>query len=214
MIQILKHADNIVKNGKNVDKSLCTNLLAFEKFLQKLSIPWSIFTNKDTGQLQYRDFTGPEHKKIQQHINLDCLIPNHPKLESIKYLWDEFGKIISIMKDVHVEPHSVESQARTWGAKYALTFQAKDITPYMHVFMNHLPECIEMYHNINHFSQQAMEKLNDTVTILFFRSTNHRNTEAFTQVMKKQNRLSMLSDTYKENAVFKIHCGIMWSGRS
>lgn len=85
LIQIMKRADNIVKNGKNVDKSLCTNLMAFEKFLQKPSIPWSIFTNKDTGQLQYRDFTGPEHKKIQQHINLDRLIPNHPKLESIKY---------------------------------------------------------------------------------------------------------------------------------
>ena len=183
-------------------------MLRFEKFVASLCIPWSIYTNRDTGMFQYRDFTGPEHRKIQQHIKLHDIIPNHPKLESIKYLWAKFSEIMSLLKADNVDPKFFEREARSWVAKYSSTFQSKDVTPYMHVFMNHLSESLEMHGNLNKFNQQAMEKLNDTITVLYFRSSNHRNTEAFVQVIKKQNRISYLHDTYKENPIFQVHCSL------
>lgn len=127
LIQNLKRADNI---EKNVDKNRCQHMLRFEKFVASLCIPWSIYTNRDTGLFQYRDFTRPEHRKIQQHIKLDDIIPNHPKLESIKYLWAKFSEIMSLLKADNVDPKFFERQARSWVAKYSSTFQLKDVTPY------------------------------------------------------------------------------------
>ena len=206
LVQILRHKDNIGKNSKNVDMTNCQNIASFEKFVKDMNIPWFFMTNKDTGLLQFRDFTGPEHKKIQDNIKLENLISWHPKLDNIKWLWEEFRHIIIAMKEPGADSDSVETRSRAWVGKYAETFLAKDVTPYMHVLMNHVAESLKLHGHLNHFSQQAMEKLNDKVTSLFFRATNHRNTEAFVQVMQKQNRIAYLDETCKDGLLFKVHC--------
>ena len=61
LIQILRHKDNVSKSTKNVDIKKCKNIAVFESFVKDLNIPWCFLTNKDTGKLQFRDFTGPEH---------------------------------------------------------------------------------------------------------------------------------------------------------
>ena len=208
LIQILKTKDNIKKNERVKDKQNYKNIIAFEKFVKKLSIPWIFTTNKDSGRFTYRDFTGPEHTKIQQHINLDELIPWHEKLSEIKWLWNEFSQIMKLIKEDGVDPMTVESWCRAWVDKYGSTFLRKDVTPYMHVFMNHVSESLKLHGNISDYNQQAMEKLNDTITSLFFRSTNHRNTQAFKQVMAKQNRISYLHDKWKDKLVFNVHCSM------
>ena len=172
LIQILRHRDNVGKNSKTVDLSKCRNMAAFEEFVKDLSIPWSFYTSKESAQIQYRDFTGPEHIKIQKHINLDNLIPWHSKTHQIKWLWKEFHDVMTVMKSEGADAEVVETRARAWVSTYAQTFHAKDVTPYMHAFMNHISESLKLHGQINNFSQQSMEKLNDKVTSLFFRSTN------------------------------------------
>ena len=206
LIQILRHRHNVGKNSKSVDLSKCQNIAAFEEFVRDLSLPWSFYTCKESAQIQYRDFTGPEHIKVQKHINLDNLIPWHSKTHQIKWLWKEFRDIMTIMKSENADPEAVETRARAWVSNYAQTFHAKDVTPYMHTFMNHVSESLKLHGPINNFSQQAMEKLNDKVTSLFFRSTNHRNTEAFIQVMQKQNRISYLSQWCQDDLEYHVRC--------
>ncbi|KAJ8018714.1 hypothetical protein HOLleu_43149 [Holothuria leucospilota] len=63
----------------------------------------------------------------------------------------------------------------------------------MHVLINHVPDALRLHGNIAHFSQQGLEKLNDNVTAWFFRSSSHIKTEAFRQVMQKQNRIHHLA---------------------
>ena len=50
------------------------------------------------------------------------------------------------------------------------------------------------YGNVSLFSQQRLEKLNDTTRRNYFRSTNHRESEAMKQLMEKQNHLEHLED--------------------
>jgi hypothetical protein len=207
LTQILRHKDNVGKSSKNVDLSKCKNIAAFEEFVRDLSIPWSFYTCKEGAKLQYRDFTGPEHIKILKHINLENLISWHPKIHQIKWLWKEFRDIMDTMKSEEVDPEGVERRERAWVCNYAQTFQAKDVTPYMHILMNHIPESLKLHGPIGNFSQQSMKKLNDTVTSLFFRSSDHRNTEAFIQVMQKQNRISYLSQCCKDDLEYHVHCG-------
>lgn len=206
LIQKLQHKDNLSKHSKNVDKEKCKNILAFEEFVNELSIPWAFYTDKESAKLQFRDFTGPEHIKIQRLINLENLIPWHPKLDKIKWLWAEFRNIMDLIKTEGVDPEEFESRSREWVKSYAQVYQAKDVTPYMHVLMNHISDSLKLHGNLTHFSQQAMEKLNDTITSLFFRSTNHRNTEAFIQVVQKQNRLTYLSVYDDDDVKYKVSC--------
>ncbi len=208
LVQIMRYRDNVNKHSKNVHVDKCTNLHRFQKFVGDLKIPWNFFTNKDSGLMQYRDFTGIEHLKIQKNIKLEDLIPCHPKLEGIKWLWQEFREIIALIKADSPNSKSIEERSRTWVSTYAKTFQAKDVTPYMHVLMNHISESLDLHGPINHFSQQGMEKLNDTITSLFFRSSNHKDTDAFVQVMQKQNRISYLHESCKDSLTMHVHCKI------
>ena len=127
--------------------------------MRELSIPWSFYTSKESTQIQYRDFTGPEHIKIQKHINLDNLISWHSKTPNIKSLRKEFLDIMTTMKSKEADPEAVKTHARVWATKYAQTFQAKDVTPYMHTFMNHVSESIKLHRQINNISQQSYGKV-------------------------------------------------------
>ena len=53
----------------------------------------------------------------------------------------------------------------------------KNVTPYMHVLVAHLPKLMKDHGNIRMFSQQGLEKLNDDITKDYFKSTNHKSGE-------------------------------------
>jgi len=57
-------------------------------------------------------------------------------------------------------------------------YQTKDVTPYIHALLNHVPEFIRLHGNLISFTQQGLEKLNDVSTKEFQRASNHRDFEA------------------------------------
>ena len=72
--------------------------------------------------------------------------------------------------------------------KFLDLYQAKDVTPYMHASYAHVPEFLKLYQNLAYYTQQGMEKYNDTVWKDYFRSSNHRGVSALKQLfMIKQN---------------------------
>ena len=64
----------------------------------------------------------------------------------------------------------------------------KRYTPYMHYLGMHASEFLKLHWNINIFMQQGLEKLNDMMTIHFHHFSNHREQEAFKQMLQKRNR--------------------------
>jgi hypothetical protein len=65
------------------------------------------------------------------------------------------------------------------------------ITPYIHVFVHHVPDFLEIYDNLNIFNTQGLEKLNDLTTIDFHSSTNKnlKDNKYLKQLMEKRNRI-------------------------
>ena len=45
------------------------------------------------------------------------------------------------------------------------------------------------------YTQQGLEKLNDSLTQFYYSGSNHRETEALTQMLQKANRLTHLSES-------------------
>ena len=65
------------------------------------------------------------------------------------------------------------------------------ISPYIHVFVYHIPQLIEIHHDLNIFNTQGLEKLNDFSTQYYHSCTNKQNEkkEYLNQLFKKQNRM-------------------------
>ena len=64
----------------------------------------------------------------------------------------------------------------------------------MHVLVAHIPEFLKDIESLAPYSQQGLEKLNDDITKDYFKSTDHRNKGALSQIMLKLNRLEKLTD--------------------
>lgn len=95
LIMELLTLDKVSKNTKGVLKSgKCNNMMKFEQFVSSMGLSWEFYT----GLLKYRDITGGEHRLIQDKNKLVDLIPNHPKLNDIISLWNNFSLLMDIMK--------------------------------------------------------------------------------------------------------------------
>ena len=69
--------------------------------------------------------------------------------------------------------------------------ESRELTPYIHCFVSHLPEFIEKYGDINLYNVQGLEKVNDFATQYYHGSTNkHKKNNAFVlQMINKRNRV-------------------------
>ena len=63
----------------------------------------------------------------------------------------------------------------------------------MHLLIANIPEFLKLHGLLAPYSQQGLEKLNDDVTKVYYRDTNHRTKEALKQVLLKRNRTEELA---------------------
>ena len=204
----LQNCDNIVRLTANLNLQNCTNLMRFQDFIKKLGIHDWRYEIKDS-KIQARSFTGPEHRRILTNINLDLLIPDHPKLTQLKTLWMNF-KVLVDQLNVNLANDDIdkfELSAKAWVDLYSHVFLAKDVTPYMHVLAYHIPEVMRLYGNPTSFCQQGLEKLNDLVTKWYFRSSNFGK-DSFRQIMHKQHRIRLLEEKYKRTLKWRVRCSV------
>ena len=83
---------------------------------------------------------------------------------------------------------------KKWMSLFVTVYQIKHVTTYMHLLVSHIPQFLKMHGTLAPFSQQGLMKLNDDLTKDYFRSTNHRDSDAVKQMLLKQNRIEDLTD--------------------
>ncbi|CAF1643698.1 unnamed protein product, partial [Didymodactylos carnosus] len=59
------------------------------------------------------------------------------------------------------------------------------ITPYIHILASHIAEFYQKYDDLNKYSLQGVEKMNDVLTIDYFRSTNKKG-KYLKQIIRKR----------------------------
>ena len=126
--------------------------------------------------MQWRDLMGPEKLVLSNKINLETLFPDIQNIKGIHKLWKEFKELHRQLYCENISSNVASKfgkDAKQWVRDFLEIYQSKQVTPYMHIFPNHVPEFLSKYGNLVMYTQQGMEKLNDKTTINFARSTNH-----------------------------------------
>lgn len=206
LIQDLRREDGIAKACLDLSKH--QHLVAYEKFLNNdCNIHFAWYTSKESKQMQWRDLSGPEKVRLFSKIDIPKLFPALPNAPAIQDIWTELWRLFSELND-STDPNELRDDIKNWVKMFLKIYQTKNVTPYMHAFAFHVPEFMDKYGSICKFTQQGLEKLNDSTTQHFLRSTNHRSTEAYKQVMEKRNRLEQLEDDGFKRTLTSYHCSI------
>ena len=188
-------------------------MAGYEKFVKELGINFEWEINKDTKKLEYRDLTGPEKLLVLKHINFHFLLSDFHDADKLQALWSNFRDIIGdLILNYTTGPtdsaiSSLEDKMKKWFQKFLDLHQAKDVTLYMHSLYAHVPEFLKLYQNLAYYTQQGMEKYNNTVSKDFFRSSNHREVSAVKQLFLKKHRIQLLEATGLERVKESYNCG-------
>lgn len=147
-----------------------------------------------------RSLNGPEKMRLFSQIRLIDLFKDElaiPNIETIHLIWRDFFNIfIAIRDNTFPEENKIEQIQKTtfnWLLLYEKQYTPQRITPYIHIFADHLAEMIELHGDINAFSMQGLEKLNDLTTQHYFSSTNHHPDKYLKQIIDKRNRLEFIN---------------------
>ena len=98
LISYLQQLDQIERQSPQYSAEKCKHMAKFEQFVHSLKIEWNFYVDKEQQKITSRDFTGPEHVKIFSKMDLDEIVPGHPKLSLIKTLWKDFVYMIDQLK--------------------------------------------------------------------------------------------------------------------
>ena len=114
--------------------------------------------------------------------------------QQIEHPWQELLSLNSTVSKPAAELSDeciaeVVRRAREGGEKFMAVYQRKNITPYIHVMINHVGEFMKIHGLIILFTQQDLEKKNDIITKTFFQSCNHQGDAALRHIVEKQNRV-------------------------
>ena len=166
--------DKAMEENKNKNKKKNgENLLSYVKFLESIKIKKPC--DLDINPIKFRNFSGDEQIKIFQNINFTRLFPKMEKANVMQSTWDEFYDIIYDSKDNNITIMDIKTRTFNFYENFRQLCFDKTI-PYIHIFISHLFQQVEYLKTknlvINDFSMQGIEKLNDSVTKYFQRSTN------------------------------------------
>ena len=179
---------------KEFNKSNVSFLHTYVEFLnQNCKISFHMHLEKDTSQLKWRDLTGPEKLKLFKKLKiLEIFRLFHNQIKFRKFGMVYF-KINEYLRSGTIDKRKkllaeFEIVSTKWIRDFLTVNHTRHATPYMHLLIAHIPEFLRLYGSLAPCSQQGLEKLNDDVTKIYYRGTNHRIKEALEQILLKRNR--------------------------
>ena len=164
----------LIRDIRILDEQKKSNIhiMQYQQFLNdECKVHFKFQQDKETKTMKWRDLTGPEKKRLFEHIDIPALFPSLENSQKIQKLWNEFVtlvKCLSVSTKESQSPQDFDKKAKQWVNDFRSVYQCKDVTPYyMHCLAMHVSQFLEMYGNIGQFTQQGLEKLNDLTTIFF-----------------------------------------------
>ena len=148
------------------------NVSLLVKAIQGCGVTFRTWSTK-SGDLEWTSLSGNDFKKVL--INLpDKLIfcVHEDTVDSVRQLWKQFSAIhAKITKQVPSDsPDEVFIKVKDFitnflaiGQKGREGYHPKNITPYMHCLVYHVPTFLKMYGSLFPFSGQGVEKTNDVL---------------------------------------------------
>lgn len=90
----------------------------------------------------------------------------------------------------YIHPNNFQDHARDWGKLFMELFYDDDLTPYIHAFVYHVPQFLQMHGTLINFNCQPVEKKNHWQSQTFHRGSQKggKNSKYTVQVMEQETR--------------------------
>ena len=144
-------------------------------------------------RMKILNFFAGENNLFEEYFDFD--------LSKEQLVWGEFLRMFNeitsyskINKPTVSNIETLKRDLKKWQSMY-LNLRENKCTAYVHAFVNHVPEFLEMYGDVNVFNLQGLEKFNDFTTIYYHHSTNkqRKNFRYLIQLLKKRNRIEFFN---------------------
>jgi hypothetical protein len=149
-----------------------------------------------------QNWTGGSKRILFEEItkeisNINILFGNNfEKTLEVSQIWEKFWKLdIMLRSDEAISAKSIEDKTKEIYKLFTKTYALQKITPYIHFLFYHLHESYSKFGNLNYYSAQGLEKLNDLSTYQFFGSTN-KSKNFIKQLLEKDFRIGFLEDEF------------------
>ena len=178
--------------------------------MRRLKISFQFWNERNSNNLSYTSLMGPEKLKILKEFNLTAIFQSTERAMQTQELWNQFNELYLLMQKKQTTGEIFRHKAQTWlnaflapskghpnrGNFVRGMYRIQDITPYIHVLVNHVAEFIEIHHEFGlaAFSCSAVEKKNHMQVCLYFRNTlkdgGHENSRksAILEMLEHENR--------------------------
>jgi hypothetical protein len=197
--------DNFRQN-QNYNAEVHTNTKRYLDFMNIVcKMNYRIYENHKTGTVEGRSLRGDEKTKVFVNIDLKTIMPDSINVDGLQKIIDDYIFIYKQIVESKTTPRKLEKLTSAWMTHFLTIFHAKWVTPYMHLFLNHLHEAYQMHGNIYLYNQQGLEKLNSITTNFFFRGTNMRH-EPIKQIFLKRLRGDFLKLQFPEKYEVSRKC--------
>ena len=103
-----------------------------------------------------RDFSGGEVLKILSEIDINERFPNLRDKENLQTLWRDFYYIERMISKNSLSYDQCKISVTDWSKLFLKIYTTNHSqTPYIHMFINHLPDLIAKEYSVNDFNQQG-----------------------------------------------------------
>lgn len=166
----------------SVKKQAQTNVTKVTSAIKACGLPFEIW--KSTDNRQSRDFqwtalTGDQKLKLLSQLPLKLRGLLHQETEeTIVQIWTDFYDLfLKLNSDKSLDPDDVFIQAKSWIEVFKSVgdkrkgYAHKNVTPYMHCLMAHIPHFLKTCGSIKRYSGQSLEKTMDDIKQVFRKKT-------------------------------------------
>jgi hypothetical protein len=142
-------------------------------FLKKVGIGYKIdrkefLPSNVTLENVYKLFEGLNKTKLSD------MFPEINHIEEIHKIWISFFYLYNEIKQNKLKDDEIKEKNKIWLQKFRNVFQSDHITPYLHVFQEHIPQNQKLVGDLNRFSCEGLEKVNFTNTQYYYRCSNKK----------------------------------------
>jgi hypothetical protein len=138
--------------------------------------------------LEFRELKGTECHKLHEKIDLVKVLADHKNSNRVSNIWKNFYSTMQLVKEKKIKSCELKKQNTKWLKEFTSVYQRDAVTPYMHIYVFHLYQFVEMYGNVEQYNAQGVEKLNDLLRQGYFRGTN-KHKDADQQLLMKRSRI-------------------------
>ncbi|KAK3082818.1 hypothetical protein FSP39_006271 [Pinctada imbricata] len=190
----LDQESNLGKKGCSRTGNKVNSLISC---IESCGVTFQIWENKvkdgrgdSIKNLEWTSLNGTDCKKLLRSLpdkllSSEC-IHEGSKSQVVK-LWQDFRSLYSSLNSWSPDKITINlffSKAKAWIQDFVSLssslegYDSKNVTPYMHILVYHVPHLLQKYGSIKQFTGQGVEKCNDDIKLIYHRKTNKHDATA------------------------------------